>query len=37
MKTAISILNIVFGALLIAAGVVSLALTCRERSREDWR
>ena len=37
MKTAISIVNIVFGAVLIAAGVVSLVLTCRERGREQWR
>ncbi len=37
MKTAISIVNIVFGAVLIAAGVVSLVLTCRERGRELWR
>ena len=37
MKTAISIVNIVFGTVLIAAGVVSLVLTCRERGRELWR
>ena len=37
MKTAISIVNIVFGAVLIATGVVSLVLTCRERGRELWR
>ena len=37
MKTAISIVNIVFGAVLIAAGVVSLVLVCRERGRESWR
>ena len=37
MKTAISILNIVFGAVLIAAGVVGLVLNCRDRGRESWR
>ena len=37
MKTAISIVNIVFGAVLIAAGVASLVLNCREKGRERWR
>ena len=37
MKTAISIVNIVFGAVLIAAGLVSLVPNCREKGREVWR
>ena len=37
MKTAISIVNIVFGAVPIAVAVVALVLTCRERGRELWR
>ena len=37
MKTAISIINIVVRAVLIAAGVVGLVLTCLEKGREQWR
>ena len=37
MKMAISIVNIVFGVVLIASGVVSLVLSCREKGRERWR